>query len=348
MAIKVDENVRLRPVAGGRPREIDILLRSSVAGYPIQIAIECKNECQTVGVGEIDAFIAKLQHVGLPVQTSIFVSSVGFTRGARERARVAGMRLLVLTGLTDDRLRVALMDAFQTVLYLLPVTGEWRFTNDVDAVDSSADLSCFYDESGKLVGAAGDLVWRAWHEGRLPTTLGKHNVRLQLPVGWRNIVRGRHSIPFSMEVDVFIYGFAVGFRGEARQHDLVNVETNEEEKRRVNAHFPATLQPVKLGPFRNEEELAAVATAHPAPIRLELRVRLPRIEMNRILWPPSEEFSRKAAEVFAAAHQQGKSLGDVDIATIETPSLAKLFEPVHMTDSLRQILNTPLGETVAG
>jgi hypothetical protein len=346
--VVVRQNVRIRPLTGGRPREIDVLLQTSVAGYPIQIAFECKNERQTVGAGKIDAFIAKLQHVGIPVRSSIFISPAGYTRGARERARDAGVRLLLLTGLTEDRLRAAILEAFQCVIYLLAVCNTWKFTNDVDAIDSALDLNCFYDERGKLVGDVGDLIWRAWHEGQIPTSLGKHTIHLRLPVGWRHVIRGRPSVPFSFAAEVHVFGLAVGFRGEARHHDLINVETNQQEKTRVRAHFPLTLEPIRLGPFRSEEELSAIARNYPAPIRLEIRTRLPRVELRRLLWPLSQQFSQKLAQAVADASENGSSEEDIDLTTIETPSLAHLFEPVHMTDTLREMLRTPYGETVAG
>jgi len=346
--VTVRQNVRIRPLKGGHPREIDVLLQASVAGYPIQIAFECKNERKTVGAELIDAFVGKLQHVGLPVQSSIFISSAGYTRGARERARDAGVRLLRLTGLTEDRLRAALIEAFQCVIYLLPVCNAWKFTNDVDAIDSPADLNCFYDEVGQLVGGVGDLVWRAWHEGRIPGTLGAHTVYLQLPVGWRHVIRGRSSIPFSLAAEVRVYALAVGYRGEARHHDLINVETKEEEKRQVNAHFPSTLAPIKLGPFRTEDELVAIDKTYPAPIRLEMRLRLPRIELRRMLWPPSEEYLQKLAKAVADASERGTSRDEIDLTAIETPSLVHLFQPAAMTDTLLKMLETPLGETVAG
>jgi Restriction endonuclease len=283
--VTVQQNVRIRPLSGGRPREIDVLLQASVEGQPVQIAFECKNERKPVGAELIDAFVGKLQHVGLPVQSSIFISPAGYTRGARERARAAGVRLLLLTGLTQDRLRAALVGAFQCVVYLLPVCNTWKFTSDIEAIDSPADLNCFYDELGELAGDVGDLVWRAWHEGRIPTTLGKHTVYLQLPVGWRHIVRGRSSIPFSLAAEVQIHAIAVGYRGESRHHDLVNVETMKEEKRQVNAHFPATLAPIKLGPFRSEDELAAIDQAHPAPISSTLSHSLRPVSRRRSRWP---------------------------------------------------------------
>src|SRR3712207_2531643 len=86
--VSVQRRVFLEPVGGGgRKREIDVLLTSSVAGYPVRVAIECKNEAKKIGSPEIDAFVGKLQHVGIPPQLGIYVSTSGYTGGAIERAR---------------------------------------------------------------------------------------------------------------------------------------------------------------------------------------------------------------------------------------------------------------------
>jgi hypothetical protein len=41
---KVERNVRIPVGASHKKREIDVLLTSHIAGYPIQVPIECKNE----------------------------------------------------------------------------------------------------------------------------------------------------------------------------------------------------------------------------------------------------------------------------------------------------------------
>jgi hypothetical protein len=70
--------------------------------------------------------------------------------------------------------------------------------------------------------------------------------------------------------------------------------------------------------------------------------------MRRLLWPPSDDYLRQLTKVVADANERGSSADEIDLNAIETPSLARLFEPAAMTDSLRKMLETPLGETVAG
>jgi hypothetical protein len=79
-----------------------VLVTGNMAGYPIRVAIECKNEQLPIGVPKLDAFVGKFKDIGIPVQQGIYVSVSGYTSGMIERATAAGIRPLVLTGLTAD------------------------------------------------------------------------------------------------------------------------------------------------------------------------------------------------------------------------------------------------------
>src|SRR5215203_6836970 len=83
--VKVERNVYLPTIdKTGRIREIDVLITSQVAGFPVKIAIECKNEKEPTGIAKIGEFIDKLNDVGLPVQLGIFVSTSRYESGALE------------------------------------------------------------------------------------------------------------------------------------------------------------------------------------------------------------------------------------------------------------------------
>lgn len=123
--VKVETNVHLTPkgneVPGNQMPEIDVLLTALVAGYPVRIAIECKNYDEPVEKAEIDEFIGKLEDVDIPKQHGIFVSVGGYTQGAIRRAKKEGIQTLRLTGLTPDRLASAVHEAFQSRVYVLAV-----------------------------------------------------------------------------------------------------------------------------------------------------------------------------------------------------------------------------------
>src|SRR5436190_1367238 len=80
--VKVERNVKLPPTRSQEPtREIDILLSSQVCGYPVRYVFECKNERKRIGVEYIDAFVGKLQDVGIPTQYGIFVTTSDYSKG---------------------------------------------------------------------------------------------------------------------------------------------------------------------------------------------------------------------------------------------------------------------------
>ncbi len=79
--VKIERNIRIPTQRNPkRKREIDVLISGSFAGYPARIAIECKNHKSIIDVPYIDAYIGKLQDIGVPTQHGIYISPRGFTR----------------------------------------------------------------------------------------------------------------------------------------------------------------------------------------------------------------------------------------------------------------------------
>ncbi len=171
VGVKVERNVFLTPVNGDprRKREIDVLLTSYVAGYPVRLAIECKNEAEVTGVEHIGAFIDKLDDVGIPHQQGVFISATGYTSGAIDRAKAKGIRTLALTGLTEDRLSAAVSDAWQYLVYLLPVIKQVSVTNHV--AEAPPEIFDFQNEQGELCGFLPDLIWFQWQNREIELTI---------------------------------------------------------------------------------------------------------------------------------------------------------------------------------
>src|SRR5215212_3842623 len=64
--VTVERNVRLHPLSDPTQiREIDVLVTGNVAGYPVQVPIECKNYNKRITAGQIGEFKDKLDDVGL-------------------------------------------------------------------------------------------------------------------------------------------------------------------------------------------------------------------------------------------------------------------------------------------
>jgi len=332
--VVVAQNVRL-PVIGDATRtsEIDVVLNATVAGYPVQIAFECKNERQVVGTPKINLFLGKLEDVGIPPQQAVFVSIKGFTRGAVARARKAGMRTLVLTGLTEDRLASVIEEAFQAVIHLwLVVTQVW-IVNSVSQIDGPEQLGVFYDQNGNIVGYLADLIWRKWFEGDIPNTAGEHPVVLQLPVGWRNIIRHETSIPDRISATVKVHAVVTILTGTANRHTLVDATTGDTEKLHVTTSF--TRQAAQIRVFKSEDELQRQLEASSSAVVLKTRSRLPRIQwFGGVLWPPGATVNARFREEMA----KGADPATINIRELETPSFAAMWDIVWHSPMLQSVL----------
>jgi hypothetical protein len=189
--VTVQRNQFLPPVSGtGRKREIDVLITAFVVGYQVRLAVECKNEAKAIGSPMIDAFVGKLQHVGIPSQYGVYVSASGYTADAVERAKTAGIKTLTLHGLNADLLG-SVSDAFQSTIYLhLQVLNEIVTSLTPPSEPKNLNIFGFYNEKGKLAALLPDLVWQAWIAGQLPLTLGEHEVDLPFPTKLHPEVNG--------------------------------------------------------------------------------------------------------------------------------------------------------------
>ncbi len=178
--VTVERNVRLPSRHGSRrrPREIDVLVTTTAAGYTTQFAIECKNEAHAIGVQRIGAFLDLLDDVGIPAQQGIYVSASNFTSGAIERAKAKGLRLFLLDGLAADRVSSLILDATQCLIFIHA------------SVSAPSGPWAFVDEAGNECGTVYDLVWERWLAGEPPSILGPYQVEVTIPPDWVRVRGG--------------------------------------------------------------------------------------------------------------------------------------------------------------
>lgn len=328
--VKVETNVRLPSLdEEGRKREIDVLLSSQLAGYSVKMAIECKNERSPIGVEKIDAFVGKLQDVGIPVHHGIYVSASGYTGGAIKRARKAGIRVLTLQGITAEGLVNSIAQAFQSVVYLLLDLIAIKITNKVRSSPHSWQMLVFYDEKGDVCGTVPDLVWHKWSTNQLPSSIGKHEVTLDVPSGWLQIVDGKVEPVISLSVQLRVLGLVVTFVGEVEQYALVDAQTKRPEKFQVNVAFNAPQASLPVAFFQTEEELRDFLR-RPETVSVTIgRIRLPRIRVGPTYWPPSERALQKVTELMRA-FERGEipDPRPINIAEIEGTDLQTIWEPI--------------------
>jgi hypothetical protein len=329
--VRVQRRIFLDPVGGGSSkREIDVLLTGDVGGYPVRLAIECKNEKKPISLEKVDAFVGKLQDVGIPTHLGIYVSVNGYTGGAVQRAKKAGIKTLVLRGLTKDRLSAAVTRAFQSMVYLFAEIVRFKIQNELSSVEEFAELSIFYDADGVPQTTFPDMIWHAWVDGSSPSDLGEHELNFEVPEGWRNIADGKTSPLGPLSAVIRVAGFVVTFSGEARRYSLFDAENKQVERSRTSVSFDGSTAPgYPVRGFETEEELREYLEDPEVPRVLVGRLRMPRIRMSATFWPPSERTMAKVVELMQA--YEAGAIPDprpFKFDEVEGTDLGTMFEPI--------------------
>ncbi len=339
--VTVEQNARL-PVPGSqRKREIDVLITGSLAGYPVRIAVECKNHRAAIDSPRIDEFVGKLRDVGIPTEQGIYVSVNGFTRGAVERSEKVGIRALILTGLTSDRIASHIEDAFQAVVYLLLVVRSITIVNTVPPPASGnriayGQMQVFCTANGQVCGSTADLIRKKWREGYPSSSIGEFELNVEVPSVWYQLIDGKIArILSSLTANVQVLGLAVTIPGRFSRHHLLNASNKKVEKFRTDVSFDATQSEYPVTTFCTEEELEKFIVNRKEAVRLTMgRIRLPRIRLGPIYWPPSD---RVAAVLLQRMqdYQAGKitDLEASDLSGIEGNDFGALWEPIWQGNS---------------
>jgi hypothetical protein len=94
---KVTESVLVNVAGTAKPREIDVLIKTSVGPYQIKIAVEAKDEGRKMDMTRFEAIIGKYLVEGDPkVNKIVVITQRGFTHPVIDRAKKLGVELLTL------------------------------------------------------------------------------------------------------------------------------------------------------------------------------------------------------------------------------------------------------------
>jgi len=80
-------------------RQIDVLVRTSVAGHELLIVIECRDYASRLDITHLDAFYSKLQDVN--ASKGVLVSRRGFSKSAKSKADRVGVTLCLASEAAD-------------------------------------------------------------------------------------------------------------------------------------------------------------------------------------------------------------------------------------------------------
>jgi hypothetical protein len=304
---------RLPSRDGLRERQIDVLLTVKWSPDTLERwVIECKNYHRRIEVGDVDAFVGKLDDVGVPQDHGIFVAVEGYTRDAKQRAAQNGIELQTLSGLDKDRLRAEVLKALQSNIYLLAdVVGIWLVGSP--ATDAF-DLSVFYDGEGQYRGTVADLIWWDWQAGRLEPKLGETSWVLDAPADWYVVAEGKKQPVAPISAVIKVVGYALTVEGTANLHTLFDERRGLVERFGARAWFELPAGTYVLTPIFDEESLDDFIT-RAGRIHIAQHVRLPRIRFwNFAYWPPSERVAqivKSRMDAYSAGLTAGTSRSQV-------------------------------------
>ena len=349
--VVVERNVRLPPVrGGGTKREIDVLVTGSFAGYPMRVAIECKDYKRLIGASDIDAFVGKLPYVGIPTQQGIYVTVRGYTQGAIEHAQEAGIKLLTLQDLAQQ-LPESVARAFQSTLYLVATVEKLLFTEGNDSEDhgpsTPSEWWALFDEQGQFWGMIPDVIWQAWVRGDIPSAMGTYTVPIGLPPGWHQLANGKPVTDRSITATVRVVGYLVTLSGTVTAHRLTNAVDQTPMKYRTTATFPLDAASTKLPvvTVQSEAELQELLAGHQEMVQVTARVRLPRIQFKSTYWPPSQRVMHTIVErVRAFEAGEGPDPQTLSLAEIEGDDLSVVFEPIMREHPASPLFARPDGD----
>jgi hypothetical protein len=327
--VKIEQNVRLPSLLNPkRKREIDILLSGTISGYPIRIAIECKNYKSIIDAPKIDAFVGKLQQIGIPSQHGVFVSAHGFTSGAIDRAKEAGIKPLLLAGLTADRLAAELFSAVQSVVYLLLEITAITVKNNLKEIPHIGFLWFLYDKDKKMRGSIPDLVWKLWLEGKIEPIIGETELDVSIPDDWQNLIDGELKPIISAKLKLRVKGLVARIQGRATQYALIDPSEKQLNRFRIDVKFDTSETIIPIHPISSEDELQKYLDEQLEPIKLNLgRFMLPRINFHYLYWPLSESAFKAFYSLSQKCYQENRTPTVAELEEIEGKDLSTLWEP---------------------
>lgn len=175
-----------------------------------------------------------------------------------------------------------------------------------------------------------DLVWSKWKSGDISKELGLHQITLDLPEGWYQIVNSEIAEVSEIQVSVQISAHLVSFPGTVSKHELLQSSDMKIDKWQIKAKFSTPTGTYPVATFLTENDLQQTIS-NSVGIRVIVgRFQLPRIRWRELYWPPSECAIQKINALLKTALEKGELLDweSLDFAEIEGTDLQTAWEAI--------------------
>jgi Restriction endonuclease len=171
---KVQTNLRRQGRRSQSLRQIDILVEMKAGQFDMSVVIDCKDYKKPADIKDVEAFIAMIEDLG-PTKGAI-ISASGFTEGAIQRARDAGIDTYSLIATGDH--------PWAKLLSIPALAGDlsltnYSFTLEMHGFGGGLRMQDWrylklYQSDGQLIDCALNLFIDRWSRRLIETRQGTH------------------------------------------------------------------------------------------------------------------------------------------------------------------------------
>jgi len=186
---QVTESEMFSDPSSGQAREVDIVIRSRVAGYEMVISVECTDSKRPVAVGWVEQMCCK--HRDLPTHKLVLISKSGYTKTALLKGSSLGAELLSIEAAEQvdwakyvNKYSRLFLIAVDVVTIVVPVSLNYMANSPYRGIPTNTE---FWDSEGKFHVIAKEIA-NAFlsKEQILDATIGKKDITD--PAGWEILI----------------------------------------------------------------------------------------------------------------------------------------------------------------
>jgi hypothetical protein len=157
--VTCDEKIRGK--ISGRPRQIDICIRTTIGTENVLIIVECRKLNRKVDVRAVEAFAGVMKDVG--AQMGIMVSTAGFSKAAYRRAAGENVSLYRY----KDTLKEAWPSGLETnvlleIWELTAIEARFILADGTEELITSDEELHFFGRDGKQLGGFATVLRKIW------------------------------------------------------------------------------------------------------------------------------------------------------------------------------------------
>jgi len=224
--------------------------------------------------------------VGLPTQTSIFISTSGFYKPAVDRAGEVGMKTLILDLKNKRNTEKALLKAVQTKIFILCSVSQISMTTKEKIPYENMK---FFTSKKEYFAALPDFLWEIWMRGDIPLKCGEYEYSISISEKIKYLENGEKNSINDLKATFKVSALVYIEKSKAYLYGLINAKTGAKEKLTVKFDFSnddSTQIPIHV----YEEETLQKLTSDAEFKILFSKIQLPKISLNYgLLWPPSDD-----------------------------------------------------------